>query len=47
MRILCREDCKGLCPGCGANLNIEPCRCEKEHGVSHEPQRKPGETKRE
>ena len=22
-RRLCREDCKGLCPECGANLNIE------------------------
>ena len=27
---LCSEDCKGLCPGCGANLNREPCRCRKE-----------------
>jgi uncharacterized protein len=27
IRILCREDCKGLCPGCGANLNAEKCRC--------------------
>ena len=26
---LCSEDCKGLCPGCGANLNEAPCRCEK------------------
>lgn len=26
---LCREDCKGLCPGCGANLNVEQCRCKK------------------
>lgn len=26
---LCSEDCKGLCPGCGANLNEEPCRCKK------------------
>ncbi len=23
----CSEDCKGLCPRCGANLNREPCRC--------------------
>jgi uncharacterized protein len=29
IRILCREDCKGLCPGCGANLNTEDCRCPK------------------
>lgn len=27
---LCSEDCQGLCPGCGANLNQEPCRCRKE-----------------
>ncbi|MCC6223403.1 MAG: DUF177 domain-containing protein [Thermoleophilia bacterium] len=26
-RILCREDCAGLCAGCGASLNREPCRC--------------------
>ncbi len=26
-KILCREDCAGLCSGCGANLNLEPCRC--------------------
>jgi len=24
---LCREDCKGLCPRCGADLNAEPCDC--------------------
>jgi uncharacterized protein len=23
----CREDCKGLCPHCGANLNNGPCAC--------------------
>ncbi|MFN8186989.1 MAG: DUF177 domain-containing protein [Gaiellales bacterium] len=27
-KILCRSDCAGLCPGCGANLNVEACRCE-------------------
>ena len=27
---LCSEDCKGLCPGCGADLNTEPCRCQRE-----------------
>ncbi|MBQ7485069.1 MAG: DUF177 domain-containing protein [Oscillospiraceae bacterium] len=30
MKILCSPDCKGLCGGCGANLNAEPCRCKKE-----------------
>lgn len=27
---LCSQDCKGLCPGCGVDLNLEPCRCKKE-----------------
>lgn len=26
---LCREGCRGLCPGCGANLNREECTCER------------------
>lgn len=26
---LCREDCLGLCPRCGENLNLGPCRCAK------------------
>lgn len=25
--VLCKEDCKGLCPNCGANLNLEKCKC--------------------
>lgn len=25
---LCRDDCKGLCPLCGANLNDGPCGCD-------------------
>ncbi|HEX2622988.1 MAG TPA: DUF177 domain-containing protein [Phototrophicaceae bacterium] len=29
-RILCREDCKGLCSNCGANLNDGPCNCNDE-----------------
>lgn len=27
-KTLCREDCKGLCPSCGTNLNQEQCGCE-------------------
>lgn len=27
---LCSESCKGLCPGCGVDLNHEPCRCRPE-----------------
>jgi len=26
-KALCRADCKGLCPGCGRNLNTEQCSC--------------------
>lgn len=29
-KTLCCPDCKGLCPGCGVNLNEERCRCQKE-----------------
>lgn len=27
---LCREECKGLCPRCGTNLNLEQCGCREE-----------------
>jgi uncharacterized protein len=30
MRPLCRQDCRGLCADCGANLNEEQCQCQKE-----------------
>jgi uncharacterized protein len=26
---LCREDCKGLCPACGQNLNERDCGCDR------------------
>jgi len=26
---VCRPDCKGLCPHCGADLNVADCGCEK------------------
>ena len=29
---LCREDCAGLCPTCGANLNDGPCDCPPPSG---------------
>ena len=28
MKVICRGDCRGLCPHCGVNLNSEECRCE-------------------
>lgn len=27
MKVLCQPECRGLCPGCGGNLNREACRC--------------------
>jgi uncharacterized protein len=27
LKITCRQDCKGLCPQCGKNLNQEQCSC--------------------
>ena len=29
-RVLCKEDCKGICKRCGANLNVASCRCQPE-----------------
>ena len=29
-RFLCKEDCKGLCPVCGINLNKNSCSCQKD-----------------
>ena len=29
-KILCKDDCKGVCMTCGADLNDGPCGCEKE-----------------
>ncbi len=26
-QIFCKEDCKGLCPKCGENLNLIDCKC--------------------
>ena len=26
---LCRDDCRGICPRCGANRNLEDCGCEE------------------
>ena len=30
MQAVCRVGCKGLCSGCGVNINSDTCRCEKE-----------------
>lgn len=28
LRVLCKEDCKGICPVCGADRNVHPCDCD-------------------
>ncbi len=35
VKVLCDEECKGICPRCGVNRNEEPCRCEA--GVESSP----------
>ncbi len=30
MKPVCREDCKGLCSQCGADLNLGPCSCGRD-----------------
>lgn len=29
LQVLCANNCNGLCPGCGVDLNIETCTCEE------------------
>ncbi len=31
---LCRPDCRGLCPNCGANRNTDPCTCPTPESTS-------------
>ena len=30
LKTLCKQECKGLCPHCGQNLNTGPCECAQE-----------------
>ena len=30
VKALCKKDCRGLCPRCGADLNAGPCACGAE-----------------
>ena len=32
VKALCSEECKGLCPKCGHNLNTGPCACVNDEG---------------
>lgn len=29
VKLLCRDDCRGVCPKCGANRNLAPCGCSE------------------
>lgn len=29
-KVLCKDDCKGICPVCGQNLNQQDCGCERQ-----------------
>jgi uncharacterized protein len=29
VKTLCKPDCKGLCPRCGENRNLQPCSCDQ------------------
>ncbi|MFQ6113039.1 MAG: DUF177 domain-containing protein [bacterium] len=41
MKVVCSEDCKGLCRTCGTNLNEEMCQCvQEEHDPRWEPLKK-------
>lgn len=33
IKLLCKSDCKGLCPVCGGNLNNYQCDCEIEKDI--------------
>ncbi len=28
LKVLCNENCKGICSQCGKNLNVDSCNCE-------------------
>ncbi len=34
LQLLCRQDCAGICPHCGANLNNEKCSCDGAESAS-------------
>ncbi len=37
---LCRDDCKGLCPDCGINLNEGTCDCASKRAAAEEAEEK-------
>lgn len=39
-RVVCKEDCKGLCPTCGVNKNLKTCSCKNEQVNEENPFKK-------
>lgn len=37
LRLLCHEDCQGLCPHCGGDRNAVPCDCEERRKMEASP----------
>lgn len=37
MKLLCKEECKGLCPFCGIDKNKQTCDCEKKFWQENSP----------
>lgn len=37
MKVLCKEDCKGLCTTCGTDLNMDNCDCPTEKQADNSP----------
>jgi len=37
MKIVCKAECKGLCPNCGQNLNTGECDCEHSGPIENRP----------
>ncbi|HEY8423379.1 MAG TPA: YceD family protein [Clostridia bacterium] len=34
-RLICKPDCKGLCPICGTDRNVQKCGCKVEEAVNN------------
>jgi len=35
--LVCKPECRGLCPVCGGSLNVDPCQCEHQEPESETP----------
>ncbi|HNZ66044.1 MAG TPA: DUF177 domain-containing protein [Planctomycetota bacterium] len=37
MKLVCKQDCKGLCQYCGMNLNVSTCNCNQQQVAKNNP----------